>query len=75
MPLDHPLIVALALALLLVVIALAREIRLRRALQLLLARVLALWRSRAQTPPQSTLPSNPTPDADGPVAPGGRLRR
>jgi hypothetical protein len=45
MSINTPLIVCLSLALLLVVIALAREMRLRRALQLLLARLLRMWRS------------------------------
>lgn len=44
---HHALIVCLSLSLLLVVIALAREMRLRRALQLLLARIISLWRSRS----------------------------
>lgn len=47
MPINVPLIVCLAVALLLVVVALARELRLRRALQLLLARLLALWKFRS----------------------------
>ena len=47
MPINTPLIVCLSLALLLVVIALAREMRLRRALQLLLSRIISLWRSRS----------------------------
>ena len=46
MPINTSLIACLSLALLLVVIALAREIRLRRALQLLLSRIISLWRSR-----------------------------
>ena len=47
MPINTSLIACLSLALLLVVIALAREIRLRRALQLLLSRIISLWRSRS----------------------------
>mgnify|MGYP006908424543 FL=1 len=47
MPINTTLIFCLSLALLLVVIALAREIRLRRALQLLLSRIISLWRSRS----------------------------
>ena len=47
MPINTTLIVCLSLALLLVVIALAREMRLRRALQLLLSRIISLWRSRS----------------------------
>ena len=43
--LNTPLVVCLSLALLLAVLALAREVRLRRALQLLLARLFARWRS------------------------------
>ena len=43
--LNMPLVVCLSLALLLAVLALAREVRLRRALQLLLARLFARWRS------------------------------
>ena len=45
MPLNTLLIVLLSLALLLAVVALAREVRPRRALQLLLARLFARWRS------------------------------
>lgn len=45
MPLNTPLVVSLSLALLLAVFALAREVRLRRALQELLARLFVRWRS------------------------------
>ncbi len=45
MPPVLPVIVCLSVALLLAVVALAREVRLRRALQLLLARLFARWRS------------------------------
>jgi len=70
MPINVALVVCLSLALLLVVIALAREMRLRRALQLLLARLLALWRNRFEPhdPPMSRPPtaghSRPTPPDD-----------
>lgn len=43
-----PTLAALSLALLLAVALLAREARLRRALQELLRRILALWRTDAQ---------------------------
>jgi hypothetical protein len=74
MSVNTPLVFCLSLALLLVVIALAREMRLRRALQLLLARLLALWRSRFD----SDHPSAPRPPtaADGNYThpPADRLR-
>lgn len=61
MPINSSLIVCLSLALLLVVVALAREIRLRRALQMLLARILALWRSQFEAYEPTELPPK---DAD-----------
>ena len=42
---------ALSFALLLAVVALTREIRLRRALQRLVRQLLSLWRSRAHETP------------------------
>ena len=65
MPINTPLIVCLSLALLLVVIALAREMRLRRALQQLLARFLVLWRSRFDShPPSAPRPPTHTDSTD-----------
>ncbi len=46
MPLNTSLVVCLSLALLLAVWALAREVRLRRTLQELLARLFARWRAQ-----------------------------
>jgi hypothetical protein len=43
-PLNITLLISCSLALLLAVAALVREVRLRRALQALLARILARWR-------------------------------
>ncbi len=45
---PNVLVASLALALLLTVIALVREARLRRALQKLLKRLIHLWRSHAK---------------------------
>lgn len=67
MPINTSLVVCLSLALLLVVFALAREMRLRRALQLLLARIISLWRSRSDqhrdSPPHRSRPTNLDGDA------------
>ena len=51
MPLNTPLIVCLSLALMLAVWAFAREVRLRRALQELLSRLFARWRSQDEKTP------------------------
>jgi hypothetical protein len=61
------LIASLALALLLAVVALVREVRLRRALQELLRRLLTHWRHRFGT--DDTTEDHHGPDAD----PDGRL--
>ncbi len=57
-----PLIAGLVLALLLAVIALVREVRLRRALQELLRRLLTHWRHRFGT--DDATEDHPAPDAD-----------
>jgi len=46
MPLNALVIVSLSLALVFAVVALIRQVRLRRALQTLLRRLLQHWRSR-----------------------------
>jgi hypothetical protein len=58
------LIAGLALALLLAVVALVREVRLRRALQELLRRLLTQWRNRFGKDDTTTVPSGPDADPD-----------
>ena len=57
---------SLSLVLLAVVLALIREVRLRRALQELLRRLLALWRKHTHETPDAPLvrPETGSPDAD-----------
>jgi hypothetical protein len=56
-----PIVVAaLAVTLLLVVLALVREVRLRRALQQLLAKLLAHWRKIHVETPNSAVDQRPT---------------
>jgi hypothetical protein len=65
-PLHIHLIAGLALALLLAVAALAREVRLRRALQELLRRLLTRWRQHFGTPhpPEDPDPADDDDDDD-----------
>ncbi len=57
---------SLSLVFLAVVLALVREVRLRRALQELLRRLLAFWRNHTHETPDapSVRPENSTRDAD-----------
>ena len=58
------LIAGLALALLLAVVALVREVRLRRALQELLRRLLTHWRHHFGTDDTTADPDGPDADRD-----------
>ena len=61
---NLPYVLISSVVVLVLVLALVREVRLRRALQKLLGRLLTLWRNRIET----------TPSVDGdpdPLKPGG----
>jgi site-specific recombinase len=65
--LETLVIGSLSLVLLAVVLALVREVRLRRALQELLRRLLAFWRNHTHDPDTPFVPpdgSNPRPVSD-----------
>jgi hypothetical protein len=61
-PLNITLLVSCSLALLLAVAALVREVRLRRALQALLAKILARWRQYVARKTSSAGDRNPDRD-------------
>jgi hypothetical protein len=67
--LSHVILMASAVLVVLLTLALAREIRMRRALQSLLKKLLSFWRSRDEEEPVARRGR-----ADDDAADGGRVR-